>query len=220
MSLGDLLPDISTALRAGPVSQDTSLWTKLSRVCTKAKKSPDVLDGVDDQGFLDTVEFLLRFSDEKASFRKQVFAALLALVSSAAGRSAFVTAPGKSRLQLWKLPIATKGDGSMGAVELAQDLISAGCAPDDFLAPPEEVLESASFARELLKLVGEIESFKASDVGKVLLAAELPAELEEEKPKRQVVGGASAFNAKSTAVVQVEVVNGMAKASQASGVKF
>merc|ERR1712039_1045487 len=103
------------------------------------------------------------------------------------------------------------GDG-LGSAELAAQLIGAGCVPDDLLKPPEDVLASSHFSRELRRLAGEHEGFKASAVGKLLITADIPEE--DEKAKRQVVGAASDFNSKGGKMVQVEVVNGMPKASQ------
>eukprot|EP00747_Dinoflagellata_sp_TGD_P049568 gnl/TRDRNA2_/TRDRNA2_146259_c1_seq2.p1 gnl/TRDRNA2_/TRDRNA2_146259_c1~~gnl/TRDRNA2_/TRDRNA2_146259_c1_seq2.p1 ORF type:complete len:218 (-),score=58.33 gnl/TRDRNA2_/TRDRNA2_146259_c1_seq2:97-750(-) len=217
MPLADVLAEVSKSVEAAQV--DTSLFSKLRKACIEAKKSPEVLEALDSKSLADAFEFILRLCEARPSDRKHGAAALATLLEAKGGLGIFAKVGGKSRLGVWKLPVSGgKGDG-IGSADFAAQLLAGGCAPDDLLSPPEEVLAASNFSRELLKKVGEDASFKASAVGQVLLSADLGEE-DADKPKRQVIGATGGFDAKSTKVVQCEMVNGMPKASQAAGVKF
>ncbi|CAE8646357.1 unnamed protein product [Polarella glacialis] len=210
MSLAEVLAGgVTAAVAAGKVG-DANLWTKVQKAIKQARKSPEEIFQLGEQGIADVMEFLLLVCSEIPSFRKQAVAALLMLLErSPGGLGTFAKASGKSRLQIWKLPVSASsksaslgdaGAASLGAAELAAQLLASGCDPDELLAPlAEDVASSAEFVRELLKIVGEQASFQASAVGKALLAADLPL---EDKPKRQVVGASADFNAKGGKIIQ------------------
>eukprot|EP00928_Gymnodinium_smaydae_P008723 TRINITY_DN13197_c0_g2_i1.p1 TRINITY_DN13197_c0_g2~~TRINITY_DN13197_c0_g2_i1.p1 ORF type:complete len:220 (-),score=40.56 TRINITY_DN13197_c0_g2_i1:128-787(-) len=219
MSLSQLLPEISECVKLGTIGQDT-LWSKMQRALRQARKTPQEFEHINAGELADMMTYILIICVERPAFRKQAVAALVTLLESPDGFITFANVPGKDRLQLWKLPVVgSKGDG-FGSAELAAKLIGSGCSPDELLKPASEVLEYGKFAKELLTLFGGDKEFCSTEVGKALLAAEFVDDDEGDKPKRQVVGGNSSFDASGGKIVQVEVVNGMAKAAQASGVKF
>merc|ERR1712232_1125808 len=164
------------ALEAGQVGQATSVWTKLKNACVKAKKAPELAATIDDsQGLSNAFEFLMRLCEEKPAYGKQAVGALATLLDAKEGPRAFLGISEKQRLKLWTLPVAG-GRDSVGSVELAARLISIGCKPDEFLTPPAEVVACVGFASELRKSHGGDKAFGASEVGKAILAADLPDE--------------------------------------------
>eukprot|EP00746_Dinoflagellata_sp_MGD_P026082 gnl/MRDRNA2_/MRDRNA2_161485_c0_seq1.p1 gnl/MRDRNA2_/MRDRNA2_161485_c0~~gnl/MRDRNA2_/MRDRNA2_161485_c0_seq1.p1 ORF type:complete len:217 (-),score=73.67 gnl/MRDRNA2_/MRDRNA2_161485_c0_seq1:52-702(-) len=216
MSLAELLPEVSKVVAEGPVGGATSLWNKLRKACAEVKKSPEVLDGLD---CTDIFEFLLRLCDEKSAHRKQAVTAVGVLTCSERGLDTMLKASGKTRLQLWKLPPGGGKADDLSPPQFAIELILAGCPADELLAPPEDVVAAAAFSRELKENLKDDAKFTSSTVGKAIMAADLPLDADDSK-KRVLQGAQPGFKGSGGKQVVVEVVNGMPKASQASGVKF